>query len=417
MRWAGLSQRLRKRHAQFAFFVLWRGPRMHYTHRRHLVLRWLQALTDWRDGQNDLALVCFYTLTPWWEGHLPDGTAGAEEAMVSVARALSDLGWNVTVYNNCGGVRRMIGRVRYVPLPLYNPYHSCAVTILWRSAEPLSHRRRSRKTYLWLHNVAGPDELPPRYLHRLEKILVLSQFHKSTLPNIADDKVLVSCNGIERPASASSKPPVARRHVRQCIYASAPSRGLECLLRMWPYIRERVPDATLRVHYGWADLDWCDQDLPAPLRQRARLTELLEQPGILAKNVRLSLDELWNAFSACGVWVYPTEVAETSCITAMRAQAAGAIPVVTTVGALPETVRWGSRIEAGNIYTNQDAQRAFADAVVHHLQQPGEEMRMSMQRWAEQRWDWNTVAKEWTEEFRGACINVRPAIDARQQQG
>jgi glycosyltransferase involved in cell wall biosynthesis len=34
-------------------------------------------------------------------------------------------------------------------------------------------------------------------------------------------------------------------------YFSAYYRGLECLLGMWPKIREQVPDATLDVYYGW----------------------------------------------------------------------------------------------------------------------------------------------------------------------
>ncbi|NDD86076.1 glycosyltransferase family 1 protein, partial [bacterium] len=34
-------------------------------------------------------------------------------------------------------------------------------------------------------------------------------------------------------------------------YFSAYYRGLECLLGMWETIREKVPDATLDVYYGW----------------------------------------------------------------------------------------------------------------------------------------------------------------------
>src|SRR5262249_33487808 len=49
-----------------------------------------------------LAILCFRTLFEWWDGHLPAGTAGSEEAVVEIGRRLAARGWIVTIYNNCG---------------------------------------------------------------------------------------------------------------------------------------------------------------------------------------------------------------------------------------------------------------------------------------------------------------------------
>ena len=50
-----------------------------------------------------------------------------------------------------------------------------------------------------------------------------------------------------------------------------------------------------------------------------------------------------------GVWAYPTWFSETSCITAMEAQAAGLMIVSSAIAALPETVgRRGSLIDWGD---------------------------------------------------------------------
>lgn len=46
-------------------------------------------------------------------------------------------------------------------------------------------------------------------------------------------------------------------------------------------------------------------------------------------------------FLSAGVWCAPNWFPEISMITAMKAQAGGAIPVVTPTAALQETVRWG----------------------------------------------------------------------------
>jgi hypothetical protein len=46
-----------------------------------------------------------------------------------------------------------------------------------------------------------------------------------------------------------------------------------------------------------------------------------------------------------GIWVYPCHTAETFCISAWKAQAAGCFPVVTTYAGLDETVKSGVRIK------------------------------------------------------------------------
>jgi glycosyltransferase involved in cell wall biosynthesis len=353
---------------------------------------------------NDLHLVCFYTLRKWWDGHLPEGTAGSEEAVVCMARALAKQGWNVTVFNSCLEARRC-GDVTYIPLQHYDPCQECAVTVIWRDGQPLGYPLQSKKNYLWMHDIVSIDSWPQHYWSKLTKMIVLSRYHRSTFPSVPEEKIFVSRNGIFPPGSAGFRR-AQPRDTRRCIYASGPTRGLQCLLKLWPRIRARVPDATLAVHYGWSELDWNDPESESALEKRQPYVQLLDQPGVVTRNERLDLDRLWEAFEHSGLWIYPTEFNETSCITAMRAQAAGAIPVVTAVAGLKETVKWGTRIEATDIYTNEIAQNNFVAAVVDNLLRPQEELRGRMMTWARRHLSWDEVALEWDREFREEPLQV-----------
>lgn len=58
---------------------------------------------------------------------------------------------------------------------------------------------------------------------------------------------------------------------------------------------------------------------------------------------RLSHAAVADQFRRARIWAYPCSFRETSCITAMKARAGGAIPAVIPNGALRETVRFGFR--------------------------------------------------------------------------
>jgi len=59
---------------------------------------------------------------------------------------------------------------------------------------------------------------------------------------------------------------------------------------------------------------------------------------------RVGHKEINEAYNRASFWLFPsTQEQETFCISALRAQYAGAVPVVRSWGALDETVRYGCR--------------------------------------------------------------------------
>ena len=45
------------------------------------------------------------------------------------------------------------------------------------------------------------------------------------------------------------------RNNKLCIYGSSYDRGLEHLLKLWPDVIKEVPNAQLRIFYGWILFD------------------------------------------------------------------------------------------------------------------------------------------------------------------
>lgn len=149
-------------------------------------------------------------------------------------------------------------------------------------------------------------------------------------------------------------------------YFSSYDRGLECLLKMWPEIKKQVPEATLDIYYGWNTFDAVHATNPDMQKWKWEMTKLMRQDGV-TEHGRVSHQELAGAMKQIKVWAYPTEFTEIHCITALKAQEAGCIPVTTNVAALEETVRSGIKVGVTDIYTNKKAQNEFIENVISVL--------------------------------------------------
>lgn len=173
-------------------------------------------------------------------------------------------------------------------------------------------------------------------------------------------------------------------------YFSSYDRGLECLLNMWPRIRKLVPDATLDIYYGWGAFDEMHRSNPKLMKwkwEMIRKFHDLKDQGV-TEHGRVSHEDLAKAMLGIKVWAYPTEFTEINCITALKAQEAGMVPVVTNVAALKETVLSGLKVEAQDIYTNAKAQTEFIDKVATALKG-----KVSVKPMADVYWP--DIAKKW----------------------
>ncbi len=199
------------------------------------------------------------------------------------------------------------------------------------------------------------------------------------------------------------------RNNKTVIYGSSYDRGLEHLLKMWPEIKRAVPEAELRIFYGWDMFDRVYHDNPERQMWKEKINQMMEEDGIVHLG-RISHDACVKEHENAGIWAYPTHFGEISCITAMRAQVYGSIPVVVDYAALQETVKWGVKVE-GDIYDKETSDR-FKEELINLLKsdEAQEIIRVPMMEWAKKEYSWSKVAKQWTDEFRGP-VSLEKQID------
>jgi len=183
------------------------------------------------------------------------------------------------------------------------------------------------------------------------------------------------------------------------IYTSSYDRGLEHLLKIWPGVKKAVPEAELDVYYGWTLFKRFYGDNPERMAWMNKMNKMMEADGINHMG-RVSQDEIHKVMATAGVWAYPTHFGEISCITAMKAQMLGCVPVVIEYAALETTVQHGVKVQ-GDIY-DKEVREKFRDELIALLKDPKrqEEIRGPMMKWANKEYTWTNVAVQWDEDFK-----------------
>ena len=339
-----------------------------------------------------------------WDGDSDKnkGIGGSEGMCIQMSRELAKLGNDVYVYNECGASDgKVFDGVTYIHHSKWNQKIGCDVFISLRRPDIFTNLIRADKQYLWLHDTGYGDDLPTGLFYAPDKIFVLSEAHKEVIKEshgIQDESVFhLTRNGLNANAVKYGDDNAIERDPNQIIYASSYDRGLENVLKMWPKIKTAVPEATLKILYGWNTFDGLMKQRAGTPRgkwmedYRSRVTTMIEdlKPLSVVELGRVSQNEVYMHFAESGIWFYPTEFYEISCINAMTAQAMGAIPVCSNYAALNETVNgdYGIRDEVSNL----------RDAVIYLLQNKEETelKRGKMMKWARKAFNMKSLAKEW----------------------
>ncbi len=311
-----------------------------------------------------------------------------------MARGLVALGWTVDVYCSAISQRRVDG-VNWKYIDQYDERQPCEIFVAWRRPEYALAAPEGARVVLWAHDIQRMENYSPRVLEKIDRIFVLSKFHRNNLPEIKDEKFWITRNGIN-PEHFSG---TVERNPYKCIYASSPDRGLDVVLDEWEEIVRTQPRAELHVFYGFTKVY---NRLGANDRERIRFRDsimkrLAELPNVFYHGM-VGHEELARHFMSAGLWLYPTYFDEVSCITAMKAQASGCVPVCTSRAALRETVRFGTKVGA-DIQTSCNDWKA---AVMEYLADPEKQNNVrnsGMSRWARGFFAYDRLCREWSEMF------------------
>lgn len=330
---------------------------------------------------------------PCWEEWTPEsvktGIGGSEEAVIYLSQELKKLGYDVTVFANPGDKEGDFNGVKYLNYYKFSKNDEHNIVISWRN-NIFTYGVKAKKKIIWMHDV-------PTYLfdekedgRNFDRIIVLSEYHKSLLPkSIPAEKVFVSANGLNLADFDGEEV----RNPHRMIYTSSYDRGLEHLLNNWPKIRAEVSDAELHVFYGWNTYDKMYKEGAVDGKFKQKMLPLLAQEGVF-EHGRVGHEQLAKEFQKSGVWAYPSHFAEISCISAMKAQAAGCVPIATDYAALKETVKAGILVpgKAGEGSVNE----SFFALLIDLLQdtEAQESFRKTVLK-NKDSFGWGRVAEQW----------------------
>lgn len=189
---------------------------------------------------------------------------------------------------------------------------------------------------------------------------------------------------------------MVRHH--KLFWGSSYDRGLDILLPMWPRIKEKYPDATLDVCYGWNLFEAGYRDNAQRMEWMRKIDEQMKQDGI-THHGRVGKKELDKIRGECGIWVYPTYFPEIFCITAMESQLQGVVPIVMNYAALKETVQSGVKVD-GDIF-DKETQDKWLDELLKLM---GDEKRWQKEseiaKGVAKDYSWDIISDKWLEEMK-----------------
>jgi glycosyltransferase involved in cell wall biosynthesis len=328
------------------------------------------------------------------------GVGGSEHDIILLAKELAATNqYNVRVYCQCLREGTYDGIIYKDNSNFWKDIKSlnCDLFISSRNLKPFlegNPKEYAKQTVLWGHDLA----LDPMWagfelaLSKIDKVVLLTEFHKRNIlqqfPSLPADKIVILRNGVDSNRYKDRKPKVAGK----CIYSSAPYRGLDVLLKIWPKIKQRAPQAELHIFssikvYGefFDDSPWED------LYAAAKRMDGVHYHGTVRQD-RLAQEQMSSELC-----LYPNTFLETGCNSAMECQVAGTPIIASNQGALPETIKEGCGVLISGIPYSPEYQEAFINAAVDLLTtDKGEKMAIECLK---QDFSWKIITQEWINNF------------------
>ncbi len=267
---------------------------------------------------------------------------GTETGLIHLAANLHRRGHEVKVFtSHPSPPPSPADSPQYLPFSALPLSGGCDLLVAVQDCRSVFHATHAERVAFWTGD--GPEQHTTfgigdkRFQERVHVMLTVSEWHKKALcasSGFPEARTAIIRNGVELASFAS--PEERQRH--RIIFSSAPHRGLQVALPIFTKLREKVPEAELHIFSGF---ELYDRETPFSGPQKEVYKSIKErclntENCFLHGNVVQS--QLAKEYLRSAVYLYPATVPETSCITAIEAKAAGCPAVVSSLGALPETV-------------------------------------------------------------------------------
>jgi len=351
------------------------------------VRRFRESVTEpkiW--GKKTIVYFCGKGYEEWGPHTLDKGMGGSEEAVVYLTEEFAKLGYDVTVYGEVKEPHTTKNGVKWVHWTRIDKRDEFENLIVWRMPQ-FATQFKAKRLLVDMHDLV-PEGLVKPYpnAHYMFK----SQYHKDAY-NVNNYSIVA--NGLEV-AQFNDR---VKKKPYSVIYPSAYYRGLECLLSVWEDVKKEVPEATLDIYYGWES--WVSNEGEDDFYHRM-LKNFADMKDLgVTEHGRVNHETLAKKFLESKVWAYPTQFPEIFCMTAVKANLGGCIPVITDVAALKETGGPKARvIESDRIYIDDYTKGKFTKELIKALKEDYDAAEQI--KWAEN-FDWSIIAKQWEEAING----------------
>jgi len=316
------------------------------------------------------------------------GVGGAELALLTLCRAWTMYGNDVTLYNNPneGGASMF----KQKTLAEFNPAEPRDILIIFRSPNERIVNAVGKKVWFSCDQYTIGDFRA--YAPRVDKIVCISKFHQNyfnSMYGITNTTVIdLPVRTWEYPSKLAPKVP------HRCIFTSIPDRGLVPLQAAWAKINAEIPDASLVITSDWrlwsAD---ADPNLTQAYRLAfARNTQVTYMGAVKrADLIKVQVD--------AELHLYPCIYDELFCIAVAESQVAGTLPITSMFGSLPTTNM--VRPIAGNPHTPEWIDLFVRNAVELMTDPKLKEKQEHTMEVARKRFSVETILPQWEEVFDG----------------
>lgn len=312
------------------------------------------------------------------------GVGGAELALLSLAETLAEMDHEVTIYNN-PRMKPKNTRVRFANKSVFNHPHKADVFVLFRSPNPALLKSKADIKLFWSCDQYTTGDYTREIFPRVAKTITISPFH--TAHHIRHWKANPTQIGhIDLGVRLQDYAQPLEKRIGQAIYCSVPGRGLHDLAPIWSMIAKQMPEARLVI-----TSDFSLWGAPSPRNRTWRLKYArISGVRFLGKIPRAQLiqEQLRSM-----VHLFPCVYDELFCISAAECQAAGAVPITTTKGALNTTNRWGLK-HKGDPSTIPWRKR-FVKRALDGLSGGLQEERQAGIEGSRREFDWEKIAQQW----------------------
>jgi FkbM family methyltransferase len=239
------------------------------------------------------------------------------------------------------------------------------------------------QSFIWGHDIVllssgsnmDVESILRKWSDKITGCVCQTEWHKKLFVTnypMLKDKIFVINNGIILDKFINKPVKIPNRF----IYTSCSERGLERLLKLWPQIIEKIPDAELYISsYN----RFPSNEFEFRLRDFIDRHEGVKHVGSLNKA------QLYEMMASAEYWLYPTSFSETSCITAMEMLMSEVICIYYPLAGLNNTLgKYGIQVIPG---TEIQSIMNLSEEKKTEMKINGKEYAMSC--------SWENRAKEW----------------------